>query len=34
MDTWEKLCHSARGEISIGLTANGFGLECVSTPLP
>jgi len=29
VDTWEKLCNSPRGEISIGLTANGFGLECL-----
>jgi len=27
VDTWEKLSHSTRGEISIGLMANGFGLE-------
>jgi len=27
VDTWEKLSYSARGEISIGLTANDFGLE-------
>jgi len=29
VDTWEKLCYSSRGELSIGLTANGFGLECL-----
>jgi len=29
VDTWEKLCYSPRGELSIGLTANGFGLECL-----
>jgi len=27
VDTWEKLSYSTNGEISIGLTANGFGLE-------
>lgn len=27
VDTWEKLSHGNGGEISIGLTANGFGLE-------
>lgn len=27
VDTWEKLSNSTRGEISIGLIANGFGLE-------
>jgi len=27
VDTWERLCYSGRGELSIGLTANGFGLE-------
>jgi len=27
VDTWEKLSFSGRGELSIGLTANGFGLE-------
>lgn len=27
VDTWEKLSHSNGGEISIGLTAHGFGLE-------
>lgn len=29
VDTWERLCYSGRGELSIGLTANGFGLECL-----
>jgi len=27
VDTWEKLSHSPNGELSIGLTATGFGLE-------
>jgi len=30
VDTWERLSHSPRGELSIGLTANGFGLESLS----
>jgi len=29
VDTWEKLSGVNRGEISIGLKANGFGLECL-----